>query len=194
MSVDQAAGIVADFGDVFVDSAIPALAPLMSNQGLLDRWRAIPAHLSPPDIGKLRDLERAMGLEPIPIPPRDRPDPTEGLAATVLALAGLATADKRSRGDNGDIRVSVSDPNAGLRRALDSGDMDALRHVLTSKPWSLDNDELMIALEGLPTDASWPGREPITPEEILSRLISIRTRRIANDKNHRAADQPPRAG
>jgi hypothetical protein len=109
-STHQAEGVVADFAEILIEHAIPAMSPRLSNQGLLKVWRDDIDYLSPPEIGDLRDLERAMGETPTEAVLRPRRDSETLSRATALAhvLEGLLNAVPGERV----VSISVSDPNA----------------------------------------------------------------------------------
>jgi len=128
-TAQRAEGVVADFADVLIEQAIPALSPRLSNQGLLKVWRDDIDYLSPSEIGDLRDLERAMGETPAVAARRPRSDSETLSRATGLALAleGLVNAVSTE----GASSISVSDPNARTRLALKSGRR-------REPPWTLE--------------------------------------------------------
>jgi hypothetical protein len=187
MTMDEASAVVADFANVLISEALPALEPVLSNQGLLDRWRAEGGRLSPPEVGNMHALELALGLEPTTLPRRKPQDIASELAVAVLGVATAANTARHARGESGEVRVSVSDPNAALVTALAGQDRDALVRILTSRPWNLDRGEVTAVLGEALIDVSSLENKP-TSEEILQRLFASRSRRMATGHN-RQADQ-----
>jgi hypothetical protein len=157
-TIQHAEGVVADFAEVLIDQALPSLSPRLSNQGLLKVWRDDIDYLSPPEIGDLRDLERAMGETPTEPVRRPRGDSEAPLRATALAhvLEGLLDAVPGERRPS----ISVSDPNAPVRLALERGDLEGLTELLSSSSLGLGEREILDIIERLKGDPVLRRRGP----------------------------------
>jgi hypothetical protein len=178
---EHADQVVADFADSFVDKAIPAISPLLSNRGLLDVWRADRRFLSPPEVGDLQDLERAIGEELTEIPVRSYdaqlPQEATGLAPAIAGLLEAGANTLGPRGGSKSISVSLSDPNARLRQAIEEGDIQGLSRMLTSTPWGLKGKRLSETIESLGTDPSGSHWSPKAPGESHPESPSHQSRR-----------------